>query len=180
MAHSLLNSCSIGALLARPWHILLMLLLLVSISSFAGKPNQCDKPMHSDHIIYDCYGDWAVRHVFKRGDLTHKYSDATTTLDVGWFGSTNFQINRRQDGSIYYIIPSQIDRVEMTIMGQSFIAEQGPSAVFYGAITPPMLVAISQTESPVNLLIFSEGKVLKASFSGKGSNAALRWIGAIK
>jgi len=159
--------------------LLLVLLLLVSVTSYAGPPSQCDKPMHSDHIIYDCYGDWAVRHVFQRGVLKHKYSDATTVMDVGWFGSTEFQINRRQDGSIYYIIPSQIDRVEMTIGGQVFVAEQGPSAVFYGAITAPMLVAISQAESLINLLIYSEGQTIEASFSATGSNAALRWIGAI-
>jgi len=159
--------------------LLLLLLLAVSITSYAGPPSQCDKPMHSDHIIYDCYGDWAVRHVFERGVLKHKYSDATTVMDVGWFGSTEFQVNRRKDGSIYYIIPSQIDRVEMTIGGQVFVAEQGPSAVFYGAITEPMLVAISQTESPVSLLIYSEGKTIEASFSATGSSAALRWIGAI-
>jgi hypothetical protein len=159
--------------------LLLMPLLMVSVTSYAGPPSQCDKPMHSDHIIYDCYGDWAVRHVFERGVLKHKYSDATTVMDVGWFGSTEFQINRRKDGSIYYIIPSQIDRVEMTIGGQVFVAEQGPSAVFYGAITELMLVAISQTESPVSLLIYSEGKTIEASFSATGSSAALRWIGAI-
>ena len=159
--------------------LLLVLLLLVSVTSYAGPPSQCDKPMHSDHIIYDCYGDWAVRHVFQRGVLKHKYSDATTVMDVGWFGSTEFQINRRQDGSIYYIIPSQIDRVEMTIGGQVFVAEQGPSAVFYGAITAPMLVAISQAESLINLLIYTEGQTIEASFSATGSNAALRWIGAI-
>lgn len=117
--------------------------------------------------------------MFQRGELKHKYSDATTVMDVGWFGSTEFQINRRQDGSIYYIIPSQIDRVEMTIGGQVFVAEQGPSAVFYGAITAPMLVAISQAESLINLLIYSEGQTIEASFSATGSNAALRWIGAI-
>ena len=159
--------------------LLLLPLLMVSVTSYAGPPSQCDKPMHSDHIIYDCYGDWAVRHVFERGVLKHKYSDATTVMDVGWFGSTEFQINRRKDGSIYYIIPSQIDRVEMTIGGQVFVAEQGPSAVFYGAITELMLVAISQTESPVSLLIYSEGKTIEASFSATGSSAALRWIGAI-
>ena len=81
--------------------LLLLLLLVVSVTSYAGMPKQCDKPMHSDHIIYDCYGDWAVRHVFERGVLKHKYSDATTMMDVGWFGSTEFQINRRQDGSIH-------------------------------------------------------------------------------
>lgn len=159
--------------------LLLLLLLVVSVTSYAGPPSQCSKPMHSDHIIYDCYGDWAVRHVFERGVLAHKYSDATTIMDVGWFGSTEFQINRRKDGSIYYIIPSQIDRIEMTIGGQVFVAEQGPSAVFYGAITELMLVAISQTESPVSLLIYSEGKTIEASFSATGSSAALRWIGAI-
>jgi len=159
--------------------LLLLPVLMVSVTSYAGPPNQCDKPMHSDHIIYDCYGDWAVRHVFERGVLKHKYSDATTVMDVGWFGSTEFQINRRKDGSIYYIIPSQIDRIEMTIGGQVFVAEQGPSAVFYGAITELMLVAISQTESPVSLLIYSEGKTIEASFSATGSSAALRWIGAI-
>ncbi|MGY8840145.1 MAG: hypothetical protein ACKVIL_05770 [Pseudomonadales bacterium] len=159
--------------------LLLLLLLVVSVTSYAGMPKQCDKPMHSDHIIYDCYGDWAVRHVFERGVLKHKYSDATTMMDVGWFGSTEFQINRRQDGSIYYIIPSQIDRVEIIIAGQTFVSKQGPSAVFYGEVTEPMLAAISQAQSPVNLLIYSEGQTIKASFSETGSSAALRWIGAI-
>ena len=159
--------------------LLLLFLLLVSVGSFAGQPNQCQKPMHSDHVIYDCYGDWAVRHVFERGVLTHKYSDATTIMDVGWFGSTEFQINRRQDGSTYYIIESQIDRVEMIIDGQVFIAEQAPSAVFYGAVTEPMLEAISQAKSPVKMLIYSEGKTIDAVLSATGSSAALRWIGAI-
>jgi hypothetical protein len=159
--------------------LLLLLLMVVSVTGYAGMPKQCDKPMHSDHIIYDCYGDWAVRHVFKRGVLKHKYSDATTMMDVGWFGSTEFQINRRQDGSIYYIIPSQIDRVEIIIAGQTFVSKQGPSAVFYGEVTEPMLVAISQAQSPVNLLIYSEGQTIEASFSETGSSAALRWIGAI-
>ena len=159
--------------------LLLLLLLVVSVTSYAGPPSQCSKPMHSDHIIYDCYGDWAVRHVFERGVLAHKYSDATTIMDVGWFGSTEFQINRRQDGSIYYIIPSQIDRVEIIIAGQTFVSKQGPSAVFYGEVTEPMLAAISQAQSPVNLLIYSEGQTIKASFSETGSSAALRWIGAI-
>tara|TARA_B110000503_G_scaffold12241_1_gene16508 strand:- start:1559 stop:2074 length:516 start_codon:yes stop_codon:yes gene_type:complete len=158
---------------------LLLLLLLVSVTSFAKPPSQCQKPMHSDHIIYDCYGDWAVRHVFERGALKHKYSDATTIMDVGWFGSIEFQINRRQDGSIYYIIPSQIDRVEMTIGKQTFVAQQGPSAVFYGPVTEPMLAAIADTKSPVNMLIYSEGKTIEATFSATGSSAALLWIGAI-
>ena len=159
--------------------LLLMFLLLISVGSVAGQPKQCQKPMHSDHIIYDCYGDWAVRHVFERGVLKHKYSDATTVMDVGWFGSTEFQINRRQDGSIYYIINSQIDRVEMIIEGQVFKAEQAPSAVFYGPVTDPMLEAISETNLPVKMLIYSEGKTIEAAFSATGSSAALRWIGAI-
>ena len=156
-----------------------LMLLVLSVTSYAGMPKQCDQPMHSDHIIYDCYGDWAVRHVFERGVLTHKYSDATTVMDVGWFGSTEFQINRRQDGSIYYIINSQIDRVEMIIEGQVFKAEQAPSAVFYGPVTDPMLEAISETNLPVKMLIYSEGKTIEAAFSATGSSAALRWIGAI-
>jgi len=159
--------------------LLFLPLLMVSSTSYAGQPSQCSKPMHSDHSIYDCYGDWAVRHVFERGVLTHKYSDATTIMDVGWFGSTEFQINRRQDGSIYYIIPSQIDRVEMSIGEQTFVSEQGPSAVFYGEVTVPMLLAISQAKLPVNMLIYSEGQTIEASFSEIGSSAALRWIGAI-
>jgi hypothetical protein len=159
--------------------LLLLLLLVVSVSSVASQPSQCQKPMHSDHIIYDCYGDWAVRHVFERGVLKHKYSDATTIMDVGWFGSIEFQINRRQDGSIYYIIPSQIDRLEMTIGSQTFVAEQGPSAVFYGPVTGPMLLAIAEAKLPIKLLIYSEGKTVEAAFSATGSSAALRWIGAI-
>jgi hypothetical protein len=159
--------------------VLLLLLLVTPVVSYADRPSQCDQPMHSDHIIYDCYGDWAVRHVFERGVLTHKYSDAKTVMDVGWFGSTEFQINRRQDGSIYYIIPSQIDRVEMTVGEQVFMSEQSPNAVFYGEVTEAMLLAMSQTSSQVELLIFSEGKTTRASFSTSGSSAALRWIGAI-
>jgi hypothetical protein len=159
--------------------LLLLPLFMVSATSYAGQPSQCNKPMHSDHIIYDCYGDWAVRHVFERGALKHKYSDATTIMDVGWFGSSEFQINRRQDGSIYYIIPSQIDRVEMTIDGQVFVSEQAPSAVFYGEVTVPLLLAISQAKLPVKMLIYSEGQTIEASFSEIGSSAALRWIGAI-
>ena len=88
-------------------------------------------------------------------------------------------MTRRQDGSIYYIINSQIDRVEMIIEGQVFEAEQAPSAVFYGPVTDPMLEAISETNSPVTMLIYSEGKTIEAAFSATGSSAALRWIGAI-
>lgn len=159
--------------------LLCLLVLTVPVASFANRPSQCDQPMHSDHIIYDCYGDWAVRHVFERGLLTHKYSDAKTVMDVGWFGSTEFQINRRQDGSVYYIIPSQIDRVELTIGSEVFVSEQAPSSVFYGEVSEAMLLAMSQASLPIQLLIFSEGQTTAASFSGSGSSAALRWIGAI-
>jgi hypothetical protein len=172
MISYVMNSNAIRVLLA-------LVFLVSSVNSDAARPSQCDKPMHSDHIIYDCYEDWAVRHVFDRGALTHKYSDATTLMGVGWFGSSQFQINRRQDGSIFYIIPSQIDRVEMTVGEQVFVSEQAPSAVFYGEVTDAMLIAISQTTEPVQMLIFSEGKAIEASFSELGSNAALRWIGAI-
>ena len=117
--------------------------------------------------------------MFERGLLTHKYSDAKTVMDVGWFGSTEFQINRRQDGSVYYIIPSQIDRVELTIGSEVFVSEQAPSSVFYGEVSEAMLLAMSQASLPIQLLIFSEGQTTAASFSGSGSSAALRWIGAI-
>jgi hypothetical protein len=42
-----------------------------------------------------------------------------------------------------------------------------------------MLEAISETNSPVTMLIYSEGKTIEAAFSATGSSAALRWIGAI-
>jgi hypothetical protein len=67
----------------------------------------------------------------------------------------------------------------MTIGKQTFVAQQGPSAVFYGPVTEPMLAAIADTKSPVNMLIYSEGKTIEATFSATGSSAALRWIGAI-
>jgi Holliday junction resolvasome RuvABC endonuclease subunit len=76
-------------------------------------------------------------------------------------------------------MPSQIDRVEMTIGEQVFVSKQAPSAVFYGEITVPLLLAISQAKLPVKMLIYSEGKTIEASFSEIGASAALRWIGAI-
>jgi hypothetical protein len=75
--------------------------------------------------------------------------------------------------------PSQIDRVEMTIGEQVFVSEQAPSAVFYGEVTLPMLLAISQAKLPAKVLIYSEGQTIEASFSEIGSSAALCWIGAI-
>ena len=160
--------------------LLLVCCCLFGQHSVAGQPDQCSQSMRSDHIIYDCYGDWAVRHVFNRGELTHRYSDATTLMNIGWFGSSQFQINRRQDGSVFYVIPSQIDRVEITIGAAIFVSEQRPSAVFYGEVSKEMLTAIANATAPIDVMIISEGKQTQTFVSEVGSSAALRWIGAIK
>lgn len=101
-------------------------------------------------------------------------------MNIGWFGSSQFQINRRQDGSVFYIIPSQIDRVEITIGAAVFVSEQRPSAVFYGEVSNEMLNAIANATAPIEVLIISEGNQTQTFVSEVGSSAALRWIGAIK
>ena len=60
---------------------------------------QCAKSLKSGHIIFNCFGDWSVRKVFKSGRKEHRYSDMKTKMRMSNGVEVTFQINRRASPS---------------------------------------------------------------------------------
>jgi hypothetical protein len=152
----------------------------------ATAPDQCVRNLKSDHIIFDCFGDWAVRHVFNRKTLAHKYSDATVDMSLTDDRKIKFQINVRNDNDaksmprMVYVINSWIDKVVIQIDGQTFTQKQSSMHTFYGDVNKNFISALARAEEPIIVKMYYGEDVYKGRLSSKGSNAALRWIRALR
>jgi len=152
--------------------LIILLITLMSVSSWAQK---------SDHIIYDSFGDWSVRHVFDRETLEFRYSDAKTPLLMSDGRIVEFQINRRgSDNRTTYILHGWWDKVIIRIGQKEFAQAQSGLHTFYGAADPELLDAIANASEPIEIEKFDGDISYKGTISPKGSSAALRWIRVVK
>ena len=151
--------------------LIILFLIMLSINSWAQK---------SDHIIYDSFGDWSVRHVFDRETLKFKYSDAKTPMLMSDGTMDEFQINRRSDKRTTYILQGWWDKVIIRIGQKEFVQTQSGLHTFYGTADPELLDAIANASEPIEVEEINGARSYKGTISPKGSSAALRWIRVIK
>jgi len=152
--------------------LIILLLAMMCSNSWAQE---------SDHIIYDSFGDWSVRHVFDRETLEFRYSDAKTPLLMSDGKVVEFQINRRGgDNRTTYILQGWLDKVIIRIGQKEFAQTQSGLHTFYGTADLELLNAIANASEPIEIeKIVGDGSS-KGTISPKGSSAALRWIRVIK
>jgi len=135
----------------------------------------------SDHIIFDSFDDWSVRHVFDQETLEYKYSDAKTTLVMQDGRKVEFQVNKSNtDDPVDYILNGWLDKVIIRVSGKEFIATQNSMHTFYGKADKELLNAIANSNDRIEIEAIQDGKSYIGSISPKGSSAALRWIRAIE
>ena len=156
---------------------ILIVVLLLSQIAFAEK---------SDHIIFDSFNNWKVRHVFDDKTLKYRYSDAKTDILREEGGKIGFQFNRKADGQVGYIIDDGwLQKVTIKVDGKEFVSKQERLHTFYGKAPIELLEAINKTNKPIEVIIIAgrwkkDSYEIKGTISPKGSSAALRWIRAIK
>ena len=169
--------------------ILLILSILLIGSSTLLFLNKCDNKkttfqeeteLKSDHIIFDEFGAWKVRHVFDQDSLSYKYSDAKIVIKLRDGREFPFQINHRSDHWVTYIMPGWIDKVIITIDDVQYEKTQSSLHTFYGEVNEDLLNAFAKTKNDIRILFFSQGEVYSGTINPDGSSAALRWIRVIK
>lgn len=140
---------------------------------------QQEKPLASDHIIIDEFGAWKVKHVFDRDSLSYEYSNAKTAIILDNGEEFPFQIYRRSDHFISYIIPGWIEKVIFTVDGVNYEEEQEGHHTFYGEANDNLYEAIAMTKSEIKIEFFSGGEVFSGTINPEGAYAALKWIRVI-
>lgn len=152
--------------------VIILFLTMTCINSWAQK---------SDHIIYDSFGDWSVRHVFDRETLEFRYSDAKTPLLMSDGKVVEFQINRRGgDNWTAYILQGWWDKVIIRIGQKEFAHTESGLHTFYGTADLELLNAIANAADPIEIEKIIGDRSYKGTISPKGASAALRWIRVIK
>lgn len=136
----------------------------------------------SDHVISAVFADWSVRHYFDQQTLSHRFSDAKAIIELSDGSTMDFQINKRNDGWISYIIQGWWDRVNIQIDGKVFSNTQSTEHTFYGYGDEmvDLLHAIASTKSNIKVELISGSIKLNGIISTKGSSGALRWIRVIE
>ena len=135
----------------------------------------------NDHVISDNFGDWKVRHYFDRENLEHRFSDARLMIALNDGSEMAFQINRRSDNWVAYVIDGWWDKVTIIVDGKSFSESQSSMHTFYGSDNiNELLNAIASTKDEIKIELTNASRTLTGSISSKGSSSALRWIRVIK
>jgi hypothetical protein len=135
----------------------------------------------NDHVISDNFGDWKVRHYFDRESLEHRFSDAKSMIVLDDGREMEFQINRRSDNWIAYIVDGWWDNVTITVDDKRFSESQSSMHIFYGSDNiNDLLNAIASTKDEIRIELTNGSRKLVGNISSEGSNSALRWIRVIK
>lgn len=140
---------------------------------------QQEKKQMSDHIIFDEFGAWKVKHVFDKDSLNYEYSNARTVIILSNGEEFPFQIYRRSDNYISYIIPGWIEKVIITIDGKDYEELQEGQHTFHGEASKTLYEAIATTKSDIKIKFFSGEEVFSGTINPEGANAALKWIRVI-
>lgn len=153
-------------------------------SSETSKPfptpfGECEKPLKSGHIVFNCFGSWSVRKVFHRKTNEHRYTDMKTKMRTPDGRDVTFQINRRaSDGHWSAILKGWIDRVEFEIDGEvTNVMASMRAHTFYGDPGSEFYRAFANAKTDIKLRAYVGDDVYKARISYKGAGEALRYLG---
>ena len=140
---------------------------------------QCAKSLKSGHIIFNCFGDWSVRKVFKSGRKEHRYSDMKTKMRMSNGVEVTFQINRRaSDGDWSVILGAWIDRVEFEIGGEVINVKASMKAhTYYGNPDIDFYHSFARAKGDIKVRVHTNGKIYSGRISYKGADKALKYLG---
>lgn len=133
--------------------------------------------------LRDTFGDWKVRHVYDRETFQYRFSDAQSRIMMDEGDWVRFDINRDSEGNFYLSTFGWIDQVIIKIGNETFTQEPLESISFHRFtqdVDTKFLKALANATEDIRVGLSFDGNVKWGTLSPKGSNAALRWIGAIK
>ena len=153
-------------------------------SSETGNPfptpfGECEKPLKSGHIVFNCFGSWSVRKVFSRKAKELRYTDMKTKMRMSDGRDVTFQINRRaSDGDWSVILGGWIDRVEFEIDGEvTNVMASMRAHTFYGDPGNDFYRAFANAKTDIKLRAYISERVYRAKISHKGAGEALKYLG---
>jgi hypothetical protein len=160
-------------------------LVFAGQSSEASKPfptpfGQCEKPLKSSHIIFNCFGDWSVRKVFERESKEHRYTDMKSNMRMSNGLDFTFQISRSSPTGWTVLLGAGawIDRVELEIDGKVKIVKPSiTTAKFWGYAEMDFYQAFAKAKSDIKIQVYTNNKVYRGRISHKGAAEALEYLG---
>lgn len=142
-------------------------------------PVQQEKQPTSDHIIFDEFGAWKVKHVFDQDSLSYKYSNAKTTIILDNGEEFPFQIYHRSDQYVSFIIPGWIEKVIITVDGIDYEEENTGQHTFHSEANKNFYKVFGNSKSDIKIKFFSGGEVFSGTLNRNGASDALKWIRVI-
>ncbi len=142
-----------------------------TVKPFPTPFGQCEKPLKSGHIIFNCFGDWSVRKVFERGSKKLRYTDMKTNMRLSNGLDFTFQINRSDPTGWTVLLGggSCVDRVEFEIDGRvKVVKPSAPVAKFAGYAEMDFYQAFVKAKSDIKIQIYTGKKYTEDAFHTKG------------